>query len=276
MNCKKLKAHAKVNLTLHIAARRTDGYHDIETVMTPIRLCDNVSVSMSDGIEIHCQSRFVPCDERNIAYKAAQLFFCETGINGGALIVIDKKIPVCGGLGGGSTDAAAVLNALDALYKTRLSVCDKRAMAAKLGSDVPFFIEEKTAFCTGRGEQIEIIPDNSHFEYAALVWGSGASTPLMYSEADKRTSVYRSSKEVIKALEDNDFERLCSGIFNDFEPICNKLSPKTLELKSAFLKAGAGASCLSGSGASVFGVFESFEEAKSAVYILTKIKSRAI
>lgn len=273
MSLKKLKAHAKINLTLHIAARRPDGYHGIETVMTPIRLADDLTVAVSDNIEIDCKNKFIPCDERNIAYKAAKTFFEETGITGGASISIDKKIPVCAGLGGGSTDAAAVINALDELYKTGMSVSDKCAIAAKLGSDVPFFIESKTAYCTGRGEILEHIPDHSDFEYAALVWGSGASTAMMYAESDNSTSAYRSSKEVMKALEENDLERLCSGIFNDFEPICNRLRPNTLKLKNAFLEEGAKAACLSGSGAAVFGVFENLQKAISVITAL-KTKSR--
>ncbi len=264
------KAHAKINLTLHISAKRHDGYHSIETVMTPIGLADTVTVAQSDRITVKCDNPVIPCDERNIAFKAAKLFFDETSINGGADIKIAKKIPVCGGLGGGSSDGASVLKLLNKLYNAKLSLDDLKILSAKLGSDVPFFIESKTSLCTGRGEIITPICDNSTFSYGACVWGLGASTALMYAEADKEKRTYRSSDTVIKALENNDIELLCEGIFNDFEPICNKLRPDTLKLKNAFLQNGALASCLSGSGASVFGVFKSQSDALRTVNKLKK------
>lgn len=270
MSFKRVKAHAKINLTLCIAARRSDGYHDIETVMVPIGLCDTVTVRADDGISLSCSNRYVPCDDRNIAYKAAKLFFNETGIGGGAQIDIEKKIPVCGGLGGGSSDAAAVLNALNDIYGAKLSADDRRRLAAKLGADVPFFIESKSAFCTGRGDIIEPITDNSAFYYSVNVWGRGASTEQMYAEADKNKQAYRSSDGVIEALKNNDIELLAGSIFNDFEPVCNLLRPNTLKLKNAYLRAGAIASCLSGSGAAVYGVFDKKENAAKAARFLKK------
>ncbi len=270
MSFKRVKAHAKINLTLCIAARRPDGYHDIETVMVPIGLCDTLSVGIDDVISIRCSNPYVPCDDRNLAYKAAKLFFAETGITGGAYIDIEKRIPVCGGLGGGSSDAAAVLNALNDIYGASLSADDRRKMAAKLGSDVPFFIESKSAFCTGRGDIIEPITDNSTFCYNVNVWGRGASTELMYAEADKNKQAYRSSDGVIEALKNNDIELLAKSIFNDFEPVCNRLRPNTLKLKNAYLRAGAEASCLSGSGAAVYGVFAKKENAAKAARFLKK------
>lgn len=272
MTCKRVEAHAKVNLTLHIAARRPDGYHDIETVMKTIPLHDTVTVFFRDsGISIDCTARYVPTDGRNIAYKAAQLFFDETGIHGGVHMKIVKRIPVCGGLGGGSTDAAAVINALDVIYKTGMSIRDKQRLAAALGSDVPFFIDGKTTLCTGRGEKLEPLTDNISCGFGAAVWGPGASTAAMYAEADKENRPYRSPDIVIKALETNDFELLCGSIFNDFEPVCNKLRPETASLKAELLKNGASAAMLSGSGASVYGIFETQEAADK---IISDIKSK--
>ena len=272
MTCKRVEAHAKVNLTLHIAARRPDGYHDIETVMKTIPLHDTVTVFARDsGISIDCTARYVPTDGRNIAYKAAKLFFNETGITGGAHMKIVKRIPVCGGLGGGSTDAAAVINALDVVYKTKMTVGDKQRLAAVLGSDVPFFIDGKTAFCTGRGERLEPLTDNLSCGFGAAVWGLGASTAAMYAEVDKAERPYRSSDIVIKALETHDFELLCGSIFNDFEPVCNKLRFETAHLKTELLKSGASAAMLSGSGASVYGIFETQEIADR---IISNVKAK--
>lgn len=275
MTCKRVEAHAKVNLTLHIAARRPDGYHDIETVMKIIPLHDTVTAfARDDGISIDCTARYVPTDERNIAYKAARLFFDETGINGGVYVKIIKRIPVCGGLGGGSTDAAAVINALDVIYKTKMPVRDRQRLAAALGSDVPFFIDGKTALCTGRGERLEPLADNLSCGFGAAVWGLGASTTAMYAEADKAIRPHRSSDTVIKAIEANDFELLCTGIFNDFEPLCNKLRPKTALLKAELLQNGAAAAMLSGSGASVYGIFET-QEAADRIISAVKAKKHA-
>ena len=153
----KLRAPAKVNLQLRILGRRPDGFHEIETSIVPLSLADTITVEISDGdtVTISCDDPGVPIDRRNLAAAAAYEFQEATGRRFGASIDIRKSIPVGAGLGGGSSDAAAVLLALDQLLATRLGLAGLEKIAARLGSDVPFFIRRRPAICRGRGEIIE-------------------------------------------------------------------------------------------------------------------------
>lgn len=151
-----IQAPAKVNLALRILARRADGYHEIETLMAPISLADEIDIELSpgSGIEVTCDDPEIPCGPENLVWRAAEAFQKKTGRMFSAKIAIRKKIPHGAGLGGGSSDAAAVIKALDRLLETKLPVTDLEEIAGTLGSDVPFFIRCKPALCRGRGEQI--------------------------------------------------------------------------------------------------------------------------
>ena len=154
----KIRAYAKVNLTLDITAKRDDGYHEVCMIMQEISLYDTITIERSDSIEITCNVPFIPCDEKNLAYKAVVEYNKYTGKNTGAKIHINKIIPSGAGLGGGSSDAAAVVKALDELYKTNLSERDKMNICERLGSDVPFFIFGGTCLAEGRGEILTKLP----------------------------------------------------------------------------------------------------------------------
>jgi 4-diphosphocytidyl-2-C-methyl-D-erythritol kinase len=149
-----IQAPAKVNLALRILARRPDGYHDIETLMVPISLADelDVEVSEGDGIELECNTPDIPSGPNNLVWHAADAFMQHTGLRFRARIALRKRIPHGAGLGGGSSDAAAALKALDHLNKTNLGAQKLEEIAATLGSDVPFFIRSRPAMCHGRGE----------------------------------------------------------------------------------------------------------------------------
>ena len=153
----KLRAEAKLNLTLEVGARRADGYHDVDTVMHSISLCDVVTLGVLDSIEVTCAG--LDCDAQdNIAYKAARAFFARAGLSGGARIDIAKGIPVGAGLGGGSADAAAVLRRLNALYGRPLDASALLELAAGVGADVPFCLLGGAARCRGIGERVEPLP----------------------------------------------------------------------------------------------------------------------
>jgi 4-diphosphocytidyl-2-C-methyl-D-erythritol kinase len=152
-----IQAHAKVNLVLRVLGKRADGYHEIETLMVPVSLADEVDVEVSDGsgIVLTCDDPGVPADVSNLAWRAADVFARQTGLAFRASIVLRKRIPHGAGLGGGSSDAAAVLMALDALLETNLGEQRLEAMAACIGSDVPFFIRNRPSWCRGRGEVMD-------------------------------------------------------------------------------------------------------------------------
>jgi 4-diphosphocytidyl-2-C-methyl-D-erythritol kinase len=153
----KVRAPAKVNLQLRILGRRADGFHDIETVLVPVSISDEITIEIFPGetITLTCDDPALPADRSNLAAAAAYEFQKETGLRFAATIHLRKRIPIAGGLGGGSSDAAAVLSALDQLLGTKLGIESLRRIAARIGSDVPFFVLPQPALCRGRGEIIE-------------------------------------------------------------------------------------------------------------------------
>ena len=171
----KLRAEAKLNLTLEVGARRADGYHDVDTVMHSISLCDVVTLGVLDSIEVTCAG--LDCDAQdNIAYKAARAFFARAGLSGGVRIDIAKGIPVGAGLGGGSADAAAVLRGLNALYGRPLDASALLELAAGVGADVPFCLLGGAARCRGIGERVEPLPSAGGVHAVVVYDGTAAST----------------------------------------------------------------------------------------------------
>lgn len=160
----KVRAPAKVNLQLRILGRRADGFHDIETVIVPVSIFDEITIEIFPGetITLTCDDPALPIDRTNLATAAAREFQKETGLRFGATIHLHKRVPIAGGLGGGSSDAAAVLSALDQLLDTKVGIESLQRIAGGIGSDVPFFVNPRPALCRGRGEIIEPLelPEN--------------------------------------------------------------------------------------------------------------------
>jgi 4-diphosphocytidyl-2-C-methyl-D-erythritol kinase len=172
---------SKINLYLHIVGKRPDGYHELETLMAPISLCDEMIVAVEGaGIQLTCSDPGLPVDAGNLAYKAADLFLKTYGLERGVRLHLDKKTPVGAGLGGGSGNAAAVLLALRELLKPEVSDAELAGLAAQIGSDVAFFIYRKPAICRGRGEQIEPVTLEGRWEGMLVHPGFGVSTPWAY------------------------------------------------------------------------------------------------
>lgn len=179
-----LEAPAKVNLTLRVSGMRGDGFHEIETFMVPTTLCDRIELSIGpgEGIELVCDAEGVPCDNRNLVWRAVEAFQAATGEKFRASIRLEKRIPHGAGLGGGSSDAAAVLKALDELVGTRFSIDRLERLAAGLGSDVPFFIRCAPAVCRGRGEIVEpLVCDLPDVELLVVKPPFGVPTAWAYS-----------------------------------------------------------------------------------------------
>lgn len=264
--------HAKINLFLDIESLRNDGYHNIVSIMQAVSLHDDITVTYTPNaeksIEFFCDSESIPCDKSNLVYKAADIF----PICGTISIRIEKRIPVSAGLAGGSADAAATLIALNTLSEDRLSVEDLCNLGSRLGADVPFCIKGGACLVKGIGEKLEDIPTMPRFPIVIAKKGDGMSTPAAYRALDERYNKfndYTVNNRSLKILFNDDFrsdaEKYCSGLFNIFESVVEAERPCVTELKTIMLQNGASGSMMSGSGTSVFGIFENEDDARRAL-----------
>lgn len=263
-----IKAPAKINIRLKVIGKRPDGYHELVSIMAPVEIFDvlDLTASPGEGIEINCEGRDIPGDETNLAYRAARDFLSYAGINDKISISLSKNIPVAAGLGGGSSDAAAVLLGLNSMYSTPLSEQELHRLALKLGADVPFFIKGVPSLATGVGEILEPIPNWPEAWYVIITPPIQVSTAWVYGnlkleltsgEYDYIVNFLKNDTFTISMLLENDLERVTTVSF----PIINTL-------KKLLVDAGAEGAIMSGSGPSVFGVFASREKAESAKNIL--------
>lgn len=262
-----MRANGKINLYLDVLSDGNNGFHEIKSVMQSVSLCDRVLVSAVCGqatsIVLSCNLPYIPRDERNIAYRAAQLFLEEAGITAEVRIRLQKRIPVAGGMAGGSTDAAAVLRALNRLFGQPL--CNERLMAAaaKLGSDIPFCMQGKTAICTGRGEIICPAPNRAKLSLIIVPSRESVSTPWAYGELDKMFGDFSGREEqnaarfdaLCRALDEGDVQGVANNMYNIFEEAILPKRPQALRAKEILLRHGAIGAMMSGSGPTVFGIF---------------------
>lgn len=261
-----LNSQAKVNLSLDVCGVRDDGYHTVQMVMQKCNLCDSVYVEkIESGIELSCNLYFLPTDEKNIAYKAARLFFEETGIRGGVRIRIEKRIPVSAGLAGGSGNAAAVLQGLNMLYETALGEEKLEAMGLKLGADVPYCLRGGTVLAEGIGEKLTDLPALPKTPIVIAKPKISVSTPEIYNAIDREEIIeHPDTKGLVEALEKRDVRAVAAKMHNVMEPVTHKLHPVIGEIKNILLSYGALGAVMSGSGPSVFGLFADFGAAKKA------------
>ena len=226
----KEKAYAKINLALEVMDEK-DGYHMVNNLMMPIDIYDELEFEKDNNISILND----PFPNDNIITKAAKLFFEYTKINGGVFIKLKKNIPHQAGLAGGSTDGAATLRGLNKLYDAKLSNDELKELGAKLGSDVPFFIEEKPALCTGRGEKINIIKSNiDSFKILLIKPEAGLSTKEVYKNYEyKGINKEKELSNLLKALENNDLDLLKNNIFNDLGEVALSLNK---DMENIFVK----------------------------------------
>lgn len=262
-----LSAYAKINLTLAITGRREDGYHTLETVMQRISLADTVSVEKTlEGISIQCSDPKLPCNEKNLCWKAASAYLAQAGLRRGVRIELWKAIPDGAGMGGGSADAAAVLEAMKRLFPADVDLC---SIAETIGADVPFCLKADTAFCHGIGTELQAIPfpDKKRLYCVVAKSCEGVSTPRIYSLYDQmlgqdapRVSRVR---ELTAALEKRDLPLAFSLMQNDLELPAFRLMPEICACKAAMLEHGAQAAMMTGSGSAVFGLFSDRSAAKA-------------
>lgn len=255
-------APAKINLALHITGKRPDGFHTLKTVMQSVSLCDIVTVEKTGrekGIEIFCTDKNIPTDGRNIAFKAAEAFFNRTNIpNTGIKIHIEKHIPSEAGLGGGSSDGAAVFAALNRLYGAPLSEEELCSLSAGTGADIPFCIKGGTVLCEGIGE---ILTPIKPFPDCYIVIGKGEkgiSTKEAYNAIDKLPETTNISFDT--ALFEGSIGKIAENCFNVFEQVSDNDEIKCI--KGTMLAGGALCSVMSGSGSAVFGIFTNAVQAE--------------
>lgn len=260
-----LHAPAKVNLTLIVGARRDDGYHDVSTVMQTVGLYDTLTLSGGgSGLTMTCTDPDLPTDGSNLVLRAATLFCRELRLPVPDLhLHLQKRIPSQAGLGGGSSDAASVLLALRLLYAPALSDEELERMAAKLGSDVPFFIRGGTALATGRGERLVPLPRLRDGWFVIVKPPEGFSTPVMYRRLDELPPEPPHPDGMTAALEGGGVRAVAAALYNSFERAVPPVSA-VWDIEDALRAHGALAALLSGSGSAVFGLFDREDTAHAA------------
>lgn len=276
MTAFKEKAYAKINLHLDVVKKRDDGFHEIKTVMHTVSLYDSITVSTAPSRELNIKLtisgvNYLPADSKNLAYKAANLFFERLGMTAEVNIRLEKRIPISAGLAGGSSDAAAVLRALNRLYKRPFTIKALMSMGAELGSDVPYCVVGKTALCEGRGEKLTRLNTTAKLNFVVASAGERVSTPMAYGDLDKKYNDFidYDSQKGDKALEEilsvlKNSKALDCELYNIFESAVFEKCPKSKKLKEDILALGATVAVMSGSGPSVYGIFETESTAKSA------------
>jgi len=261
----KLRAYAKINIGLHILRKRSDGFHDLETVFREINCFDEIELERHEKITMTADSILVPVDSSNLCVRAATLLQKEKHVREGVQIHLKKNIPVGAGLGGGSSDAAAVLSGLNRFWELRMSKQDLSVLAAQIGADVPFFIGGGTAYATGRGDLCEPFDLSLPFWIAVVTPLVHISTVWAYSQMvpnrNGRPSGLRSKIEKHLASP----RTWASFIQNDFEPVVFQMHPELGRVKEQLNEQGAVFSLMSGSGSSVFGMFENEKGATAAL-----------
>ncbi|MBU7594096.1 4-(cytidine 5'-diphospho)-2-C-methyl-D-erythritol kinase [Metabacillus halosaccharovorans] len=261
------KAPAKINLSLDVLRKRQDGFHEVRMIMTTIDLADRVElVDISPNeIRIVSHNRFVPDDQRNLAYQAAKLLKDRFNIERGVSISITKTIPVAAGLAGGSSDAAATLRGLNKLWKLGLTLDDLAKLGAEIGSDVSFCVYGGTALATGRGEIIQQIDPPPHCWVVLAKPTIGVSTADVYRNLNLQTIQHPDVDGMVSALHNNHYEKICSLMGNVLEDVTLRMHPEVANIKEQMKRFGADAVLMSGSGPTVFGLVQ-YESRLPRVY----------
>ena len=262
-----LKALAKINLGLDVLGKRDNGYHDVRMVMQSIYLYDDVFLKKTEeeGVTIETNWGFLPVNENNIAYKAAKLLMEEFSLPGGIHIRLRKYIPVSAGMAGGSTDAAAVLFGMNRMYKLSLTQEELKQRGVLLGADVPYCIMRGTVLAEGIGEVLTPLPAMPKCYVLIAKPGISVSTKLVYEKLDaKEIKDHPDIDVVLKGLEEQDLKKVAASMGNVLEAVTIEEYPVIEAIKECMKKNGALNAMMSGSGPTVFGLFESRTAAKSA------------
>lgn len=251
-----VKAPAKINLSLDVLHKREDGYHEVEMIMTTIDLADRLELTLldKDEIKIVSHNRFVPDDQRNLAYQAAHLLKERFQVKKGVSITIEKAIPVAAGLAGGSSDAAAALRGLNKLWDLGLSLDELAEIGKEIGSDVSFCVYGGTALATGRGEKIQQLPAPPTCWVILAKPFIGVSTADVYRRLDVEQVQHPNTAGMIEAINAGSYDDVCRNMGNVLEDVTLNMHPEVLQIKDQMKRFGADAVLMSGSGPTVFGL----------------------
>ncbi len=259
-----LQTPAKVNLALDVVGKREDGYHLLETVFQSISIYDRLELTLTEesGIQLTCSEPGLPCNEKNLAWKAAAAFLEETRLDCGVKIHLEKHIPSQAGMGGGSSDAAAVLLGCNRLTGRPLDMEDLCRLGVRLGADVPFFLYKGTAYAEGIGEKLEVLPKLPKIPMVVAKGGDGISTPAAYRAIDalenpKHPRTQELRKAICKGTPLEELWQYCGNLFEDVTELSDVAG-----IRAAMGEMGAVFACMSGSGSAVFGIFADDESAQ--------------
>ncbi|HUO63593.1 MAG TPA: 4-(cytidine 5'-diphospho)-2-C-methyl-D-erythritol kinase [Terriglobales bacterium] len=258
-----LRTSAKVNLVLEVLGKRPDGYHELSTVMQAVDLFDRLTVETAGAITLETSEAALPTDDRNLVVRAARLLREAADVDAGARIVLDKRIPVAAGLGGGSSDAAATLWALNRLWGLRWRRERLVELAVKLGMDVPFFLGRGRALGTGRGEVLRPLPGVGGYAMVLVNPGVGLSTQEVYGRVPKGWRAEpEGTRRMLDALKKRSGAGVAAALTNHLERWVEPAMPVIGHMKAALMAAGALGAAMSGSGPTVFGLARSLDQAR--------------
>ncbi len=276
-----LQAHAKINLTLDIFGKLPDTYHKIETIMHEISLCDEISIEElhEDKVLLNCSDKALE-NKNNLVYRAATLLKEKFNVEKGVKIMLIKRIPVGAGLGGGSSDGACVLKGLNEFWNMKLSNLALSTLAGDLGSDAPFFISGRTAFAFHRGEIVEQVDFRDKLNLLVINPCIHIDTKTAYAMVDlNKTGRKKSTERFLNAVQNR--KQYIDFLHNDFEDFIFEKYPEIKTIKKSLLDNGALSALMSGSGSTVFGIFESvqklnraYEKLRNQWKIVVKAKSK--
>lgn len=272
-----LKALAKINLGLDVLGKRENGYHDVRMVMQTIYLCDDVKMERRPGGKITLETNlyYLPSNENNIAYRAAQMLIEEFGLTDGVHITLKKRIPVAAGLAGGSSNAAAVLFGMNRLFNLHLSQEDLMERGVKLGADVPYCIMRGTVLAEGIGEELTALAPMPKCYVLIAKPSISVSTKVVYEKLDDSPIIQHPNIDgIIEGLESGDLLAVTEHMGNVLEQVTISDYPVIEDIKNVMKEHGAVNAMMSGSGPTVFGIFKRSQDAKSAMNAL-KVKKIA-
>ncbi len=262
-----IESPAKINLFLHILGKRPDGYHELSSLMCCVTLYDILLIDTGfKNISVSCTDPEIPTDEKNHAYRAADLFLKKLDKKDGVRIHINKNIPAGAGLGGGSSNAAAVLSGLNKLFGNPFTLSEIMKMGLEIGADVPFFLFKKPALATGIGDNLEEYPVKIPYKILIIYPGFGVSTKDVYNNLNLRLTNCKKKLKSSPFEREFDPELLC----NDLESVTASRHPEINEVKEALFIMGAKGALMSGSGSSVFGLFPDYDSAINVGNVLSQ------
>ncbi len=262
----KINAYAKINIGLDVLGKREDGYHEVRMIMQTVGIHDELTVERFEGsgIRLTTNRSDIPVDDDNLICRAAKLFMGTLGISSGISVDLKKQIPVAAGLAGGSTDAAATLTALNDIFRTHLSQEELRSIGVKIGADVPYCIMGGTALSEGIGEILTPVDRCPDMRILLAKPPAGVSTAYVYKNLKLDEVTHPDIDALISAIRGSDIRQIASNMGNVLESVTVKTDPVISDIKKIMMRNGALGALMSGSGPTVFGVFESDEDIQRA------------